>query len=69
MAALPEGVDEAALVAAAARRAVRLHAMRRYRVDGTGGPPAIVLGSGGLGAHAIRSGIARVADLLQARLD
>ncbi|MEU4381434.1 PLP-dependent aminotransferase family protein [Micromonospora echinofusca] len=69
VATLPEGVDEAALVAAAARRAVRLHGMRRYRVHGTSGPPAVVLGFGDLSAYAIRSGIARVADLLQPRPD
>jgi GntR family transcriptional regulator/MocR family aminotransferase len=64
VAALPDGMDEAAIVAAAARRSIHLHGMHRYRVHGGTGRPAIVFGFGDLNEHAIRSGIARIADLL-----
>jgi GntR family transcriptional regulator / MocR family aminotransferase len=62
--ALPEGTDEAAIIAAAARRSVRLHGMRRYRFHDATDRPAIIFGFGDLNKHAIRSGIARFADLL-----
>ncbi len=62
--ALPPDSDEDAVVAAAAQRAVHLHGMNRYRFAGTTGPPAIVLGIGDLNETAIRTGIARIADLI-----
>lgn len=64
VAALPEDMDEAATITAAARRSIYLHGMHRYRVHRANGRPAIVLGFGDLNEHAIRSGIARIADLL-----
>ncbi|MDR8412469.1 PLP-dependent aminotransferase family protein [Nonomuraea sp. 3-1Str] len=63
--ALPVGTDEAAVIAAAGRRSIHLHGMRRYRFDRGSEPPAVVFGFGDLSEHAIRSGIARVADLLR----
>ncbi|MFI6599457.1 PLP-dependent aminotransferase family protein [Nonomuraea sp. NPDC050536] len=63
-ATLPEGTDEAAIIAAARRRSIHLHGMQRYRVHRAPAPPAIVFGFGDLNEHAIRSGIARIADLL-----
>ncbi|HEX5997111.1 MAG TPA: PLP-dependent aminotransferase family protein [Jiangellales bacterium] len=62
--ALPEGTDEAATIAAAARRSIHLHGMHRYRFHDASDRPAIIFGFGDLNEHAIRSGIARIADLL-----
>ncbi|HEV7711244.1 MAG TPA: PLP-dependent aminotransferase family protein [Asanoa sp.] len=66
VAELADGADEAAVVAAAARRSVRLHGMDRYRAHGRGanGRAAIVFGFGDLNEHAIRSGVGAIADLL-----
>ncbi len=64
-AALPDGTDEDAIVTTAAQRSILLHGMRRYRVHGANDRPAIVFGFGDLNEHAIRSGIARIADLLR----
>jgi GntR family transcriptional regulator/MocR family aminotransferase len=65
VAALPDGTDEDAVVAAAERRAVHLHGLRRYRhAPHRADPPGIVFGFGDLNDHAIATGIARIADLL-----
>ncbi|HTJ36262.1 MAG TPA: PLP-dependent aminotransferase family protein, partial [Dactylosporangium sp.] len=64
LAELPGGADEAAVVAEAAGRSVLLHGLMRYRIPGSIGRPALVLGFGDLNEPAIRSGIARIADLL-----
>ncbi|TDO52726.1 GntR family transcriptional regulator/MocR family aminotransferase [Kribbella sp. VKM Ac-2527] len=69
VAELPPGTDEAAIIRAAARRSVHLHGMQRYRVLGADDRPAIVFGFGDLNEHAIRSGIARIANLLQPAVD
>ena len=69
VAELPPGTDEATIVRAAARRSVHLHGMQRYRVLGADDRPAIVFGFGDQNEHAIRSGIARIADLLQPAAD
>jgi GntR family transcriptional regulator / MocR family aminotransferase len=61
---LPEGVDEQALVAAAAERDVGLYGMSAYRSDPTSGPPALLLGYARLGESAIAEAIDRIADLL-----
>lgn len=67
VAALPVGIDEDAVIAAAEQRAVHLHGLRRYRfAPAPTDPPAIVFGFGDLNDHAIRTGIARIADLLAA---
>ncbi|MCW6006748.1 aminotransferase class I/II-fold pyridoxal phosphate-dependent enzyme [Micromonospora sp. CPCC 205371] len=65
VAELPDEMDEAAIITAATQRSIHLHGMHRYRVHGASGPPAIVFGFGDLNEHAIRSGIASIADLLQ----
>ena len=60
---LPPDADEEAVVAAARTRSVGLYGMNLYRAETTG-PPALVLGFGGLTESRITEGIARVADLL-----
>ena len=61
---LPDGSDEAAVVAEARRRSVGLYGISRYR-DGTPGPAQLVIGFGNLSESAIERGIATVADLLR----
>jgi GntR family transcriptional regulator/MocR family aminotransferase len=62
---LPDGADEAHVVAAAAERSVGVYDMGRYRA--TAGPhrPELVLGFANLSEPAIRRGIATIADLLR----
>jgi GntR family transcriptional regulator/MocR family aminotransferase len=67
VAELPEDTDEAAIITAATQRSIYLHGMHQYRVHGATDGPAIVFGFGDLNEHAIRSGIARIADLLLPR--
>jgi GntR family transcriptional regulator/MocR family aminotransferase len=62
---LPEGLDEAGVVAAAYDRSVGLYGMSAFRSDRATVPPQVVLGFGNLGERAIRSGIAALADLLR----
>jgi GntR family transcriptional regulator/MocR family aminotransferase len=61
---LPAGVSEADVVAGAAARSVGVTAMSSYRADGARDPAQLVLGLGTLPERAVRSGIARIADLL-----
>ncbi|MGI5126850.1 PLP-dependent aminotransferase family protein [Pseudonocardia sp. CA-107938] len=61
---LPPGVTEVDVVAGAAARSVGVTAMADYRADGAPDPAQLVLGLGTLPERAIRSGIARIADLL-----
>jgi DNA-binding transcriptional MocR family regulator len=59
---LPPGTDEEKVVAAAARRDVRVYAMGGYHVDGRSAAPALVLGYAALSEPAIRSGIGVLAE-------
>ena len=61
---LPEGADEASIVAQARDRSIGLYGMSSYRPSGKSGPPQLVLGFGNLGEAAIERGIAAIGDLL-----
>ncbi len=63
---LPDGLDEPAVIAAAAARSVGLYGMSSNRSSRATTPPCLVLGFGNLGERAIAEGIATVADLLVA---
>ena len=65
IAQLPEGANEAEIVAAAARRSVGLQGLGRYRSPNSEGPPGIVFGFGDVNQDAIRRGIAAISDLLR----
>jgi GntR family transcriptional regulator / MocR family aminotransferase len=67
VAALPAGVTEAVAVERARARGVGLYGMSPQRSTGAADPPQLVLGFGNLTETAIRSGLLRVADLLQHR--
>jgi GntR family transcriptional regulator / MocR family aminotransferase len=67
VARLPDGVDEQAVVTAAAERSIKLHPMSEYRADGATEPPELVLGFGNLSDGEIERGIEAVADLLSGR--
>jgi GntR family transcriptional regulator/MocR family aminotransferase len=62
---LPDGAEEAAVVAEARARSVGLYGMSRYRADGASRPPSLVIGFGNLTEAAIERGIALVGDLLR----
>ncbi|HEX3609239.1 MAG TPA: PLP-dependent aminotransferase family protein [Solirubrobacterales bacterium] len=62
LAELPDGVDEAALVAAAAGRGVGLEGLALHRFK-PGGPPGLVLGFAGLPEPAIEQSVRLVASL------
>jgi GntR family transcriptional regulator/MocR family aminotransferase len=64
VASLPDGVTEAAVVAAARDRGVGLYGMSANRSNKAASPPRLVLGFGNLSERAIVEGIARIADLL-----
>jgi GntR family transcriptional regulator/MocR family aminotransferase len=53
---LPDGVDESALLAAAATRGVGAEGLSQHRFT-TGGPPGLVLGYGNLSEPAIEQGV------------
>jgi GntR family transcriptional regulator / MocR family aminotransferase len=57
VAELPAETDEAAVVAAARERSVGVYGMADYRLSGSLGPAALVLGYGALGERAIQAGI------------
>jgi GntR family transcriptional regulator/MocR family aminotransferase len=59
---LPSGADEEAVVAAAARRDVRVYAMGGYHATGRSAAPSLVLGYAALSEPAIRSGLRLLAD-------
>jgi GntR family transcriptional regulator/MocR family aminotransferase len=61
---LPDGLDEPAVIAAAAARSVGLYGMSGHRSNRATTPPCLVLGFGNLGERAIAEGIATVADVL-----
>jgi len=60
---LPAGVDEAALLAAAAERGVGMEGLSRHRFT-HGGPPGVLLGFGNLSEPAIEQGIRLLAEAL-----
>jgi GntR family transcriptional regulator/MocR family aminotransferase len=62
---LPPGSDEEAVVAAAARREVRLFGMAGYRADGHLGPPALVLGYAALSEPALAAGVALLGEIVR----
>jgi GntR family transcriptional regulator / MocR family aminotransferase len=61
---LPQSLDERHVVERARERSVGLYPMSRFRADGQGRPPQLVLGFGDLSEAAIERGIATIADLL-----
>jgi GntR family transcriptional regulator/MocR family aminotransferase len=63
---LPPGSSEEAVVAEAAAREVRVYAMGGYHAGGRSDVPALVLGYAALSEPAIRSGIAVLADAVDA---
>jgi GntR family transcriptional regulator/MocR family aminotransferase len=65
VAKLPAGIEEEAVVTAAAARSVGLYGMSHYRFDGATDPAELVMGFGNLSAGAIERGIEVVADLLR----
>jgi GntR family transcriptional regulator/MocR family aminotransferase len=64
VARLPAGVEEQAVVRAAAERSIKLDPMSSYRADGSTEPPELVLGFGNLSEGQIERGIAAIGDLL-----
>ena len=65
VAPLRPGADEAAMIAAARDRGVRLHGLASYRGDpATGVPPALVIGFGNVRERVIDPAVAAVAPLL-----
>lgn len=63
LALLPEGIDESALVAAAADRGVGIEGLALHRFR-PGGPPGLVLGFGGLPEPAIEQSLRTVGEAL-----
>jgi GntR family transcriptional regulator / MocR family aminotransferase len=61
---LPAGTDEAALLAAAAERGIGLEGLSQHRFH-PDGPPAVVLGFGGLSEPAIEGGAKLLAQILR----
>jgi GntR family transcriptional regulator / MocR family aminotransferase len=66
---LPEGAAEHAVITAAAQRRVGLYGMSGYRSGHRPEPPQLVLGFGNTGHHAIRAGVAVLADILNELID
>ncbi|GIH06483.1 GntR family transcriptional regulator [Rhizocola hellebori] len=62
---LPPAADEKTVVAAALQRGVGVTGMGTHRSTGATRPAQLVLGFGNLTERAIRSGIAKIADLLR----
>src|SRR5262249_49202992 len=58
---LDAGLDERALVAAAARRSVRVYGAGAYRANPRQGPPALIVGYGGIGETEIPEGVRQLA--------
>jgi GntR family transcriptional regulator/MocR family aminotransferase len=54
-------LDEPAVVAAAARRSVRVYGARAYRANPRLGPPALVVGYGGLDEYEMAEGVRQLA--------
>lgn len=57
-------MDEATVVAATRRRSVGVYGMSAYRSPDLSGPPALVLGYGGLSEQSIPAGVAALAEAL-----
>ena len=64
--ALPDGVEEAAVVAAAGERSVALRGLGDFRNGDAPLPAALVLGFGNVATSSVDAGIATIADLLRA---
>jgi GntR family transcriptional regulator / MocR family aminotransferase len=58
---LANEVDEDAVVAAAAQRSVRVYGARAYRAHPREGPPALLMGYGGIDESAIAAGVDQLA--------
>ncbi|HEY6886983.1 MAG TPA: PLP-dependent aminotransferase family protein [Solirubrobacter sp.] len=58
---LPDGTDEAAVVAAAARRGVAVHGLAPYRLSGAG-RPGLIFGYATLDEHTLATGIELLAE-------
>jgi GntR family transcriptional regulator / MocR family aminotransferase len=65
MVTLAPPVDETALVEAAATRSVRVYGVRPHHARPGTGPPALLLGYGGLGEDDITAGVAELAAALR----
>jgi GntR family transcriptional regulator / MocR family aminotransferase len=61
---LPDGADEAGIIAAARDRQVGLQGMSTFRASRAMDPPQLVIGFGDVADRAIEPGIAAIADLL-----
>jgi GntR family transcriptional regulator/MocR family aminotransferase len=66
VARLPERVGEAETIERARSRGVGLYGMSANRSTGAVDPPQLVLGFGNLSSNAIREGVLRIGDLLDA---
>jgi GntR family transcriptional regulator/MocR family aminotransferase len=64
LAELPEGVDEAAVVSAAAKRGVGVEGLALHRFK-PGGPPGLVLGFAAMPEPAIKQSVRLLADALR----
>jgi GntR family transcriptional regulator / MocR family aminotransferase len=60
---LPDDLDEAAVVDAAARRGVAVDGLARYRIAGAG-RPGLIFGYAALGERDLRRGVARLAEAI-----
>jgi GntR family transcriptional regulator / MocR family aminotransferase len=63
---LPDGMDEAEIVSAAAARGLVLDGMRSFRPAEIAYPPSLVLGYGTPPAHAFTTAVSRLCAVLQA---
>jgi GntR family transcriptional regulator / MocR family aminotransferase len=61
---LDHDVDEQAVLAAAKRRAIRVYGASAYRADPHAGPPALVVGYGGLPESGVRTAVDQLARAL-----
>jgi GntR family transcriptional regulator/MocR family aminotransferase len=61
---LPDAADEGEVVAAAARRSVRVFGARSYRANPGNGPPALIVGYGGIVESDIPEGVDRLAQAI-----
>ena len=61
---LPEGVDEAAVVRAAAARGIGVEGLARFRATPAAGPPSLVMGYANLPEPAIVRAVAELAGVV-----
>src|SRR5262245_42380707 len=66
VARLPDGIDAAAVIAAARARSVGLHDLADYRIESQPRRGELVIGFGNVTEEAIERGIGAIAHLLQA---